>query len=175
MFFQFSPVGKSLFAKKAFSLFFALCLAAGTLVFTGCKDDPGTSGALIGTWISSYEETWTITASTVTADTYTGTIENEPDFEAAEGVIIIKYTSKPEYMDYTSDPPAGPFDPPGEYYAIYWKGLTATSVELANAWDVSDLSHAGAPETANLAEAKTRFTLENASLYAGMYSACEKH
>jgi hypothetical protein len=49
-----------------------------------------------------------------------------------------------------------------------------TSIEIANAWDIDDYSHEGAPETKTLEDAKTKFTLETVDSYVGLYSACEK-
>jgi hypothetical protein len=171
---MFSPISfkKGPLAQKALSFFFILCLVIGTAAFVGCKTEDDDTGTIVGTWKSSFNETWTITATTVTADKFAGTISNSPNFEAPEGVIIIKYTQTPEYYDY--DPIGGPYPPPGNFYAIYWKSLTTNSIELANAWDINDWSHNGAPETTTLTEAEEKFTLDNAELYAGTYSACEK-
>jgi hypothetical protein len=168
---------KGLLAGKILSLLFVLFLLTGAAALSGCKTEDEDTGNLVGNWVSAYNETWTITATTVTTATFAGTIENSPNFEAPAGVIIIKYTTKPQYYDYGPAPEytqTGPFDPPGDYYAIYWKGLEAAKAEFSNAWDISDFNHTGAPETTTLDAAVTKFTLDAASLYAGMYSACEK-
>jgi hypothetical protein len=176
--FSLTSSKKDLLARKALFFFFTACLVMGMAVFSGCATDDEDTGTIVGKWVSSYSEEWDITATTVTTASFAGTIENDPNFEAPAGVIIIKYTTPPQYNDYDSNPPydviAGPFDPPGDYYAIYWKSLTATSIEIANAWDVSDWSHNGAPEAANLDEAVEKFTLDKVALWVGGYSACEK-
>jgi hypothetical protein len=175
--------GRGAFVRKALPLLLALGLVATLL--SGCPGGgAGDRASLIGTWKSSFNETWIITPTTVTTDTYTGTIVNNPNFTASAGVIIIEYTlPKPKYYEYDTNPPygiingiiSGPINPPGDFYAIYWKELTAGSVELANAWNISDMTPAGAPETTTLGEAKTKFTLDNAASWAGMYSACARN
>jgi hypothetical protein len=170
---------RGVFARKALPFFLALCFVTGAALFSGCAMDGGDGGGSIyGSWKSSFGETWTITPVTVTGDAYAGTIVNNPDFGASAGVIIIKYTTKPQYYDFDSNPPydvtGGPYDPPGDYYAIYWKELTAASVEIANAWDITDFSYNGAPETKTLEEAEKKFTLDNVALYVSLYSTCER-
>jgi hypothetical protein len=169
---------KGVSAGKALPLFLALCFVMGAAFFSGCAMEADGGGSIYGVWKSSWGETWIITPMTVTRDTYTGTIVNAPDFGASAGVIIIKYTKKPQYYDYDLNYPpnitGGPYPPPGDYYAIYWKELTAASVELADAWNIPDFSHNGAPETKTLNDAEKKFTLDNVALYVAQYSACER-
>jgi hypothetical protein len=172
---------RGIFAQKALPLFLAFCFVLGSALFSGCSMGEDSSGNIIGTWVSNFDEKWVITPNSVTSYGYDGTIaydgriRNSPDFAAPAGVIIIEYMTKPQYYDYDNDyNKTGPFDPPGDYYAIYWKSLTAASIELSNAWDVSDFNHTGAPETKTLSEAETKFTLDNAASYVGGYSTCER-
>jgi hypothetical protein len=177
MFFPISSCKKSPSVKNAFSLVFVLFLITGAAFFPGCKTEDEDTGNLVGTWKSSFDETWTITAAAVKTATFEGTIKNNPNFEAPAGVIIIEYTKKPEYYDYGPAPDytkTGPFDPPGNFYAIYWKSLTAASIELSNAWDIKDFSHNGAPETTSLEAAIAKFTMDDVVKYVGTYSVCAK-
>ena len=113
MFLSHASVRKRFLVKSVLP-FLALCLVMGSAVLSGCKEDKDT-GNIIGSWISIFKETWTITVDTVVADNYAGEIVNNPNFEASAGVIIIKYTTKPKYYDYGPAPDykkTGPFDPP---------------------------------------------------------------
>ncbi|MDR2096012.1 MAG: hypothetical protein LBP76_10925 [Treponema sp.] len=138
---MFSPVSsltkKGFFARKTLPFFFALCLVMGMAVFSGCDLDGDDTGNLAGTWTNvagSYVTTITITNNTVVySGSYEATIENAPDFEATNGVLILKFT---KYVDWSTDEAILKDDHSnvGKYGAMYWKELTASSVSLADAY-----------------------------------------
>ncbi|QQO10145.1 hypothetical protein [Breznakiella homolactica] len=156
---------RSLF-KKLPALLFVLLLAAGLSFFTACDNGTTSEGAtLIGSWQAngsygeegnktSFTEVYTITNDTLTYSyeegsvwdyTFTGSIKNNPDFTNDYGVIIIEYLA--------------PSDPSLKFSGTYWRGLTETSVSMANA---ANLDNYREPvETATLEEALAKFTIDN--------------
>jgi hypothetical protein len=117
-----------------------LCLAAGALGLTGCPTEPDDTDNLIGTWTNVWhpdEEDEYITTVIITDKTvvyqgsYEGTIANEPDFEAASGVFIIKFTKYA--TDYDGNPVTTHANV-GKYGALYWRDLTSSSVFMADAY-----------------------------------------
>jgi hypothetical protein len=131
----------------------------------------GTPGALAGTWVDAVnDEGYAITATELTyyiyggfssgTINYKGTIVNSPDFNQEQGIVIIQYTEAPAKTEYT---PAGTV---GAYYAIAWRGLTADTVELSNAYKTGGLT-----ETASLDAAREEFTPAKGYFdYYGSYS-----
>jgi hypothetical protein len=147
-------------SKKAVKvLVFVWCLAAA-VAFVGCDD--GSKSKLLeglpgGSWLSSFDEEFTITASTFTsgfggAVTYKGDIVNFRQDGSGAGYITIKYTSA--------------YNPAsvGKYYVIHWRSRTESSVELSGASDGDG--------KATKAEAEAEYTV--AKGYFAFYSACTK-
>jgi hypothetical protein len=109
-------------------------------MFTGCGEDEDDPGALHGTWknVAVFGEDEYITIikidtsamTIVYEDSYEGQIANSPNFDAASGVLIIKFT---KYADWGSTP-STTHDNVGKFGAMYWTGLTASQVSLADAY-----------------------------------------
>jgi hypothetical protein len=167
MFTRSFSVGKNHALRRAVSLVLVLGLIAGALSLAGCKAEDDT-GNLVGYWQNIYAEgtdsefitNIRITATTVEYEgSYKATIENEPGFEAAYGVLIIKFT---EYLahDYSNYPEVTTSPDPtkvDKYAALYWKDLTASTVNLADAYIGSDHQIVDDLETA-----RSTFTNDNA-------------
>jgi hypothetical protein len=125
--------------RNVFALAVLFCLSTA-LLSTGCSD-PDDSGNLNGTWknVASYGETDYITiikintsAKTVLYEgSYEGQIANSPNFDAADGVLIIKFT---KYADWGGEPSVSHANV-GKFGAMYWTGLTSSQVSLADAYD----------------------------------------
>jgi hypothetical protein len=148
MFTRTFSVGKNRAFRLAVSLVLALGLVVGALSLVGCGEEEDETGNLVGTWKNIYDPggpseyitTIHITDNTVVYENnYEGTIENDPNFDAEYGVLIIKFTKylTPDYsnypeVEYTKDPTKE-----GKYAALYWKDLFSSSVLLADAYDTS--------------------------------------
>jgi hypothetical protein len=153
--------------KKIFSLFAASLVILSVL--SGCKeadDNPLLSGLPVGTWVSSYKETFQITQLEFTTlyydettqsnkTSYAGTVENIRQNGDGAGYITIKFTT-PGY-EQTID----------HYYVISWRNRKAKSVELAGAYKAD-----GPADYASKDEAETNFTVANGCF--ATYSACAK-
>ncbi|MDR0722290.1 MAG: hypothetical protein LBF75_05785 [Treponema sp.] len=112
---------------------------------------------LLGTWTDSGEyngaiwtDDYTITTTSVThvasGVEETGSIEYVYNFDDASGCIIVKYAD-------------------GKYNGVFFGNLTATTVDLGDAYDASATDYDSSVDT--LAEAIERFKLENAETYGG--------
>ncbi|MDR1147646.1 MAG: hypothetical protein LBK66_03335 [Spirochaetaceae bacterium] len=149
-------------------LLFAFSLLCAALAFTGCEHDPGSSpftdnhelnSGLIGTWKASGEDwsdTYTIKGGGISHKfiyngSDTGSYDNAEiayvyNFNRTSGCIIIKYTS-------------------GKYSAVYFKNLSKNTMQMGDAYDVSN------PGTdvsvADLEEAQKKFSPANASSWGG--------
>jgi hypothetical protein len=82
---------------------------------------------------------------------YKGQIANSPEYTAASGVLIIKFTA------YTADSTRT-----GKYGAVYWTQLTANSVRMADAWTGPPYVHTLFD---TLQEARTNFTIDRMGDY----------
>ncbi|MDR2479665.1 MAG: hypothetical protein LBD48_10185 [Treponema sp.] len=152
----------------------SLCLLTAFL-FLGCPmggstgDGGGpqaTNASLVGTWASGTGDGYIITENTVSymgfdsatygKFTFTGDIVNTPDFSATDGVIIIKYRADDKPDPATS---MGLTAPSGDFFGIYWKSLSSSSVSLANSYK------AGGTEETSLSAALAAFTLDNVGTY----------
>ncbi|MDR0473220.1 MAG: hypothetical protein LBH43_06075 [Treponema sp.] len=155
-------------AKKCFAVGLVL-LAAATLL--GACDDPKTEpganvrGALpddlIGKWVTLYDG-FEITKSgnilTLEYDgggfgDYTGTIEYVSNYNSESGVIIIKYTEKPEFG----------YKEGKNFHAVYYLNFKpGVSVEFNNTYDIAvydpNDSTANNVDTGTLNEAIKKFT-----------------
>lgn len=131
------------------------------LVFTGCQYPVNKYNvSIVGTWDSTTKEHWVITAKTVDTSgqgyiSYAGNnlvIVMEDD---NSGYLFIKYTRAADASwNYVSDPEQAP--DVGKWYAIHFKDLTDTSVQMAGAWKTG-----GATSKATLEEAISEFTVAN--------------
>jgi hypothetical protein len=151
----------------------ALSLVMAALVFTGCtqptdsENFPGPA-ALKGTWVSDStpDEVYRITDRefiSLWEDTegYKGNIVNIINDVENAGYIIIKYTK-------AYNP-----DNVGNFYAIHYRNLTATTIEICGAANADDPDGAyGGNGKATQAEAEATYTVANN--YFGSYSACTK-
>lgn len=138
----------------------ALALVVG---FTSCDavfgsdPDEETTPSLVGTFASSFGDSFTVSGDgkTFTYDDgfgggYAGTIVNDPDFTAESGYIIIQITE------------SGWGQTIGNYLAIHWKDFTGDAVKEAGAYKSGGLETA-----ASQSEAESEFTVENG--YFAMY------
>jgi hypothetical protein len=169
---MFSPPNqqKGIFMKKIFPLVFALVM--GSLLLSGCNsDDP--KGWLPATWTNVSGEYTTIIKITPTTISYSdsyndyeGIIANTPDFEAADGILIIRFT---KYMDWSSGSAvlSDSHANVGKYGALYWKELTLTSVSMSDAYKKINEADLYPSHTMfdNLDAAKATFTRDNESMY----------
>ena len=84
----------------------------------------------------------------------------------SSGYIYIQYTrAADENWNYTTDKTKAPDI--GKWYAISYKGLTASSIQISGAY-----KYDGKTSTETLEEAMAEFTIENG--YFAMYSDCTK-
>ena len=84
----------------------------------------------------------------------------------SSGYIYIQYTrAADENWNYTTDKTKAPDI--GKWYAISYKGLTASSIQISGAY-----KYDGKTSTETLEEAIAEFTIENG--YFAMYSDCVK-
>jgi hypothetical protein len=170
-----------------------LALFVAPLV-TGCSnpsnsDDP----TLVGKWVSSYGDYYVITGTTVIYNdnyegdmNYVGTIRKITYFNATSGVIIIEYTAgnKPKYWDYDTSPPYAktgnpadsnnPWPPQGDFLGIYFKNLTSTSIEFANATDITQMGHDTSCEAITLEAAISKFTLDAVDDFVYLFGSYAK-
>jgi len=159
-----------------------LFLFASFLV-VGCKEDQGDDFSfeldknLIGTWTSTFDDSYVITDTHLTYDDgygggYAGTIRYAVSSGTA-GVIIFEYDAdkKPEYQDYDSNwqPVGDPYPPPGNFIGVYYKDLKpGESVQMGTAYI------AGGAEEKTLDAAVKAFTVDKEGDYMSMYGAYTK-
>ena len=97
-----------------------------------------------------------------------GSIVYVSSFNAASGIIIIKYDEGLEqvWMDWDTYMPLDP-QPAGKYYGIYYDNLTEDTVNLSSTTD-QDPENSGPTETSTLAEAIARFTEADKALWVNI-------
>ncbi|MCL2270230.1 MAG: hypothetical protein FWC24_02690 [Treponema sp.] len=173
--FSFGSV-RRVYTRSVFALLVVSFLSA-TLFFTGCKTDSDDPGALNGTW-SSYDS-YVINTSTNKIEyvgNYKADIVNSPKYDAATGVLIIRFTWYLETI-YDWNPPYDSVsqtereDYNGKFGAVYWKDLTAGSVQMADAYDTATWGHAMYD---TIEEAKTNFTIDRTADYVSMWGTYSK-
>jgi hypothetical protein len=162
MFIYFSE-RKNPWFKKGLRAALAMVMAA--LVFTGCPQPTDSDGvsvpeALKGTWVSESfpDEVYRITDTEFIslwqeAESYKGDIVNIISDGEAAGYIIIKYTLN----DFTPEAV-------GKYYAIRYKNLTASTVDILGSSD-------GAGKETQ-ADAETEYPVANGYFDDSYYSTC---
>jgi hypothetical protein len=137
------------------------------LVFTGCPQptdsDDLVPEALKGTWVSIYLENYHVNNTDFSTLGYAGEIVNVISNGENAGYIIIKYTSNDTYSDAV-----------GNYYAIRYHDLTASTVEFSGAYSATDVSDGagGAKGKATREEAEAAYTATDE--YFGSSSLCYK-
>ncbi|MDR0502839.1 MAG: hypothetical protein LBH16_05900 [Treponema sp.] len=150
--------------RAAYGAVFTLVLLIGAMLISCADPDPAENANLNGTWSDAYSSiTINTSANTIVYENnYAGIIKNSPNYESVNGVLIVEFTS---YMDADySNYPDVTYTPNteniGKFGALYWTGLTAASVSMADAYD--GYIHAIFD---TLAEAQTNFTMDNAGNY----------
>ena len=109
--------------RKNTFLLAALVLLVTVCMFTGCKQELDAS--IIGTWKSTYDETFVITDysfSTPGDYGYAGIIKKIRDDGTDAGYITIQYTTHYDASHVNL------------YYVIHYKNLTSSTVDIAGAW-----------------------------------------
>ncbi len=138
--------------------FVTLALA---LALTGCEEPA--SASLLGTWKSPYGDSLEVSTERFVYGfgdeiTFAGTVENEPDFWADSGYIVVKVTE------------AGSYGPSvGSYYAVRWESLSARGVREASAYKDGSPYNSGMPTKE---EAEAEYTKERG--YFGMFGEYER-
>jgi hypothetical protein len=144
----------------------ALLAVCAALLFSGCPTEPA-AGDLNGRWNDGYATiTVNVSAKTISySDNYEGTIVNSPDFTAANGVIIIRFTKywDQDWSNYPDVTYTENTANVGKYGALYWKDLSDNTVYMADAYTQS------LPYThvmfGTLGEAQNNFTIARAGEY----------
>jgi len=151
-------------------------LLACFLVF-GCTE-PEENGSLNGTW-SSNSDSYKIDTSAKKIEyvgNYKADIVNSPDYEAVSGILIVKFTWYYE-IEYNWDPPynvihEGETDAyNGKFGAVYWKDLTDSSIQMADAYNTAAWSRAMYD---TLDEAKVNFTSDKTGDYISLWGSYTK-
>jgi hypothetical protein len=161
---------------------------AATFLFLACPMSTGGGGGddgdppvnpipistLYATWTSQYGDSYTISSSALSYDSGYGT---EYNYEGdrinivtfnntnTAGVIIFRYTKT------TSS--TNPNPEVGTFTAVYYRNLTASSVDMATA----NLGAAGnyeTPTAKTLTAARAQFTVDKEGDYAGIYGSYTK-
>ena len=158
-------------------LFAVLVLVLLTAIMGGCKTDADDSGNLNGTWLAY--DSYIINATTSTIEhvgNYKAEIVNSPNYEAASGVLIIKFTWYYETV-YNWEPPYDIIsegertDYIDQYGAVYWKNLKAGSVQMGDAYDMTTWEPAMYD---TLPAAETNFTFDRYGDYISQWGAYTK-
>jgi len=147
-----------------------------SIVIAGCQPEPEENGNLNGTWSSSYDS-YKIDTSAKTIEyvgNYKADIVNSPDYEAGSGILIVKFTWYYEtiYDENWTVISEGVTDVyNGKFGAVYWKGLTNSSVQMADAYDTAVWSRAMYD---TLDEAKVNFTSDKTGNYISVWGSYTK-
>ena len=159
-----------------------LLLLSLSIFLASCKPEPdpetllpqgieelSTDSPLIGKWQDSYNSIYDISQNEFsnygdTYDSYAGNNLVISKTSENSGYIYIQYTKAycAEHSTYDNDSPDV-----GKWYAISYKSLTASSIQISGAY-----KYDGKTSTETLEEAMAEFTIENG--YFAMYSDCVK-
>lgn len=132
------------------------------IAIISCNKNPyNDNSRLLGTWISTYNETYIYDGKTFTSaydgkNSYVITVERIIYSSDTAGIIYGRYTEN------TYNPSVV-----GKYYAVSFKDLTDTSILISGAYKKD-----GKIAADTLVEAITEFTINNG--YYGTYSSCKK-
>ena len=161
-----------------------LLLLSLSIFLASCKPEPdpetllpqgieelSTDSPLIGKWQDSYNSIYDISQNEFsnygdTYDSYAGNNLVISKTSENSGYIYIQFTrAADENWNYTTDKTKAPDI--GKWYAISYKGLTASSIQISGAY-----KYDGKTSTETLEEAMAEFTIENG--YFSTYSECVK-
>lgn len=127
------------------------------IAIISCNKNPyNDNSRLLGTWISTYNETYIYDGITFDAGSYKMKVKSIIWSSDASGIIYGRYTEN------TYDSSVV-----GKYYAVSFKDLTYSSVSISGAYKKD-----GKIATDSLVEAITEFTINNG--YYSFYSSCKK-
>ena len=124
------------------------------IAIISCNKNP--YNRLLGTWISTYNETYIYDGINFDAGSYKMKVKSIIWSSDASGIIYGRYTEN------TYSPSVV-----GKYYAVSFKDLTDTSISISGAYKKD-----GKIATDSLVEAITEFTINNG--YYSFYSSCKK-
>lgn len=133
------------------------------IAIISCNKNPyNDNSRLLGTWISTYNETYIYDGKTFTSaydgkNSYVITVERIIYSSDTAGIIYGKYTENSTYGDAVV----------GKYYAVSFKDLTYNNISISGAYK-SD----GKTGADTLVEAISEFTINNG--YYSLYSSCKK-
>ena len=161
-----------------------LLLLSLSIFLASCKPEPdpetllpqrieelSTDSPLIGKWQDSFYSIYEISQNEFSnyGDGYNSYAGNNLVISKTSensGYIYIQYTrAADENWNYTTDKTKAPDI--GKWYAISYKGLTASSIQISGAY-----KYDGKTSTETLEEAMAEFTIENG--YFSTYSECVK-
>jgi len=159
---------------KLFNFYLLPFLLACFLIF-GCTE-PEENGSLNGTWSSNYDS-YKIDKSTKKIEyvgNYKADIVNSPNYEAGSGILIVKFTwyfetIYDENWDVVSEGATDVYN--GKFGAVYWKDLTDSSIQMADAYDTATWSRAMHD---TLDEAKVNFTSDKTGNYISTWGSYTK-
>ena len=133
---------------------YSLLLVFLFIAIISCNKNP--YNRLLGTWISTYNETYIYDGINFDAGSYKMKVKSIIWSSDASGIIYGRYTEN------TYSPSVV-----GKYYAVSFKDLTDTSISISGAYKKD-----GKIATDSLVEAITEFTINNG--YYSFYSSCKK-
>lgn len=127
------------------------------IAIISCDKNPyNDNSRLLGTWISTYNETYIYDGITFTSSgSYKMKVKSIIWSSDASGIIYGRYTKN------TNDSSVV-----GKYYAVSFKDLTDTSILISGAYKNGKMA------ADSLVEAITEFTINNG--YYSFYSSCKK-
>ena len=132
------------------------------IVLISCDNRPTAPSLPVGTWISTYNETYIYDGKTFTSaydgkNSYVITVERIIYSSYTAGIIYGKYTENTYYGDAVV----------GKYYAVSFKDLTDSGVSISGAYKQD-----GKTGARTLIEAIIEFTVNKG--YYSIYSSCVK-
>ena len=133
---------------------YSLLLVFLFIAIISCNKNP--YNRLLGTWISTYNETYIYDGINFDAGSYKMKVKSIIWSSDASGIIYGRYITNSFYTNVV-----------GKYYAVSFKDLTDTSISISGAYKKD-----GKIATDSLVEAITEFTINNG--YYGTYSSCKK-